>query len=856
MTKANHPPQRITIKVFLLSLPLLSGLCLSAQSLSGNVIDATNHQTVAGATIYFPQLKLGAVSDANGNYKISPLPKGTYEVELEMTGYGTLTKQITIYNDVILDFALTISSASLKEVIITALGNATTLRRTPTPVSVVTHEMFLQQASTNVVDAIARQPGITAITTGPGVSKPEINGLGYNRVLVLMDGERQEDFQWGDEHGILIDPFAVYDAEIIRGPASLQYGANAMAGVVSFKSQPFPVSGTIHGSIQTEYQTNNGLTGSSLNIGGNNDGFVWDVRGSYEAAHCYQDPHDGYVWGTAFIQRNARAVIGWNRKWGYTRLSVSILHKQIEIPDGNRDSATGRFEFDIPLHAQFVNGKYVPGSGQVFPTLSNFLSYNPDISSYQILNHNEIWWQNSFNIGRGRIGADIGYTQSIRHEVDTGTIAEENMFVHDIPYSIKYQAEGGKLGLKLTTGFNGVYEYMHNGPEPISPYIGDFEIPNYHIFDIGGYGVLQKDFQKLTLSGGLRYDVRNITGQPLYLIHYNTPEQQEVPAGTQEAYTQFLPFSHTYTGFSGSIGATYQLPGHNYVKLNLAKSYRAPAINELTSNELNPGAFAYELGDINLKPEAGYEVDVAIGNNSRDINFEVDGFYNYINNFIFSDRLGSKDGGDSLIQGKPAYKYTANTTLIAGVAAYFNIHPATTKWIELDNGFTYIYSFLTGGTDSTRHVPWTPAPRLTSKLRFKLTDKPTSMLKGAYMEFSFAKYWPQHNIYSAYWTELPSYAYTLYNMGIGTNFVKRKNQRVVCSLIINCTNLTNIAYVDHTSRPQYFWAYNGVNDPNNFGRTPAIVTKQSQGIYNMGRNVGLKLIFPINIEGSKAKAAD
>jgi len=841
--------------MFLLLLSLVSTLWLRAQSLSGSVIDAATHQAVAGATIYFPQLKLGAVSNKKGNYKIVPLPKGTYEVELEMLGYATLTKLIAIKGDVRLDFALAISSTSLKEVIITSLGNTTTIRRAPAPVSVVTHDMFLQQVSTNVIDAIARLPGITAITTGPGVSKPEINGLGYNRVLTLFDGERQEDFQWGDEHGILIDPYAVYDAEIIRGPASLQYGANAMAGVVSLKSQPFAESGIIRGSVQSEYQTNNGLIGNSIDIGGNNHGLVWDVRGSYEAAHAYQDPHDGYVWGTAFNQDNIRAVIGLNKQWGYSRLTASTLRRQIEIPDGNRDSATGRFEFDVPQNAQFVNGKYVTGSGQVFPTLGNFLSYKPAISSYQVLAHDEVWWQNSFYAGKGRIGADIGYTRSVRHEIDTGNVAGENMFVHDIPYSIKYQVEGGKSGLKLTTGFNGVYEFMKNGPEPTAPYIGDFEIPNYHIFDIGGYGILQKDFKNLTLSGGMRYDLRSISGEPMYLANYLKPEQQEVPAGTRGAYTQFAAFSKTYTGFSGSVGATYQLPGHNYVKLNLAKSYRAPAINELTSNEFNPGAFAYELGDINLKPEAGYEVDVAYGNNGRDINFEVDGFYNYINNFIFSNRLGDKNGGDSLVDGKPAYKYMANTAVIAGVAAYFNIHPASAKWIEWNNGFTYIYSFLFGGTDSTQHVPWTPAPRLTSKLRFKLSDKPGPGLRGTYFEFGLAKYWAQKEIYSAFWTELPSYAYTLYNLGIGTNIVNRKTKRVLCSLIVNCTNLMNIAYVDHTSRTQYFWSYNGVNDPTNFGHTPAIVTRQSEGIYNMGRNVGFKLIFPLGIVGKGATDA-
>ena len=136
---------------------------------------------------------------------------------------------------------------------------------------------------------------------------------------------------------------------------------------------------------------------------------------------------------------------------------------------------------------------------------------------------------------------------------------------------------------------------MNNGPEPISPYIGDFEIPDYHTFDIGGYGILTKDINKLTLSGGLRYDVRRLTGQPMYLTNYFKPDQQEVPAGTPGAFTQFLPVNQTYSGFSGSIGGSYQLPAHYYIKVNVAKSYRAPAINELASNEVNPGAFAYQL---------------------------------------------------------------------------------------------------------------------------------------------------------------------------------------------------------------------------------------------------------------------
>jgi iron complex outermembrane receptor protein len=312
--------------VFILVLSI-SGFCLKGQSLSGNVTDSANHQPIAGASIYFPQLRMGAITDSNGNYKLSPLPKGIYTVELHMTGYATAVKKITIDTDRTLDFAILTSATTLKEVIVTALGNKMVIQRAPVPVTVVSHDMMLQQASTNVVDAIAREPGITAITTGPGVSKPEINGLGYNRVLTLMDGERQEDFQWGDEHGILIDPYAVYSAEIIRGPASLQYGANAVGGVVSFKSEPMPETGHFQGSVQSEFQTNNGLFGNSLDLGSSKNGFAWNLRGSYEMAHCYQDPHDGYVWGTAYLQGNARGVVELNRSWGYSRLLSSPANR-------------------------------------------------------------------------------------------------------------------------------------------------------------------------------------------------------------------------------------------------------------------------------------------------------------------------------------------------------------------------------------------------------------------------------------------------------------------------------------------------------------------------------------------------
>jgi len=810
----------VFLLVFVVTQVLANGITGNSK-ITGRITDKTTGLPIAGATISIPDLKIGTSTDTKGFYVLKQLPKGEYLVQVTAMGYASVTRVIDLENTWSVDIKLSASNYELADVIVTATVNTTTRQHSPVPVNVVTHNMILQGVSNTAIDEIALQPGINETTEGAGTTKPQINGLGFDRVLTLMDGVPQEDFQWGDDHGILIDPYTVYDAEIIRGPASLQYGASAEAGVISFKSEPLPENGTVQGSVLTEYHTNNGYLGTSLHLAGDNNGFVWGLTASGEEAHSYSDPKDGYVWGTAWNQVNARLILGINRSWGYSLLTLSALPRRIEVPDGNRDS-TGRFEFDSPH------------DGRIYPDRSDFLSYNADIAGDKILDEYQAWWQNSVNVGKGRIGLDVGFTQSVHHDIDTGSVGSGNLLVNDIPYSLKYQVAGEHSGLKLTTGINGIYEWQNNGAAPPAPYVPDYEIPNYTNFEIGGYAILEKNYKNLTLSGGIRFDRTDFVGDPMSL----NAAGNIVPVGTPESTVQFTGFNNKYTGPSGSIGASYQLPDNNYMKLNFSKSYRAPAINELTSNGLNIGSNAIQLGNINLKAEQGYQIDLAYGYNGDDISAEADGFYNHISNFIFADRT------DSVSQGYPVYQYvSSNIAIIMGASGYLNIHPATARWFEFDNGFTYTYTHLPNSTDSTSHIPWTPAPRLTSEVKFRLNDGHNSILKGVYFKFGLQHDWAQNDIYSALYTEVPSAAYMLFNAGLGTNFVNPKTGRVICSFYANCTNLTNVAYTDHLNLAQYFLAYNG---------NVTTVTKQSQGVYNMGRNISFKLVFPFGTSGNKS----
>ena len=800
--------------IFILTIILSSVVLGSAQSLSGHVIDSATHLPIASASVNLPQLRLGAITDPKGYFIINSLPKGIYDVQVQALGYSTVIQQVNISTDKTIEFNVGISYSSLKPVIITGLGNITNTQRSPVPVIAITHDMILQGASNTAIDAISTQPGVSETTEGVGTTKPQINGLGFNRVLVLTDGVPQEDFQWGDDHGILIDPYAVYDAEIIKGPASLQYGGSAEAGVINFKTAPFVPSGTVQGSWLSEYHANNGYIGNSLHIGGNNKGFVYDLRASGEIAHSYWNPKDGYVWGSAWNQGNARITLGINKSWGYSRISFSGLYRRIQVPDGNRDSATGKFIFDTPI------------GDKVFPTLSNFLSYNATIASDKELEEYQVWWQNSVNAGKGKIGLDIGFTSSVHHDIDSGTIGQNNMIVYNVPYNLKYQISNTESNFKLTAGINGTHELMNNTAPPPMPYVPDYEIPNYTKFEIGGYAILEKTIKALTLSGGLRYDLTNFSGKSMSL----DSNGRITPDGSAGSTVQFTGFNNTYTGWSGSIGASYQLPKNHYVKFNISKSFRPPAINELTSNGENIGSNAVQLGNINLKAEQGYQFDLAYGYNGRDIAVELDGFYNHINNFIFADRT------DSISGGLPVFTFvSSNTAVLTGLSAYFNIHPASVKWLEMNNRFSYIYTSIPNSSDSTNHLPWIPAPHLHSEFKFKLNDKQGSIFKSTYLKIGISKYWAQNNIYSALYTELASAPYSLVNAGLGTDIVNPRTGSPICSFFMNCTNLTNIAYADHLNLAQYFYSQNG---------NLVTVTNQRQGVFNMGRDFTFKVVFP------------
>ncbi len=653
----------------------------------------------------------------------------------------------------------------LNEVMVTGVTGDTKLKHSTSPISVVTGKELRGTSSTNVIDAVAKQPGMAQVTTGGGISKPIIRGLGYNRIVVMNEGVRQEGQQWGDEHGVEVDGNGVGSVEILKGPASLMYGSDAMAGVLILRSAPAPLEGEVRANASTEYQTNNGLFAYSLNGAGNHGGFVWDARFSDKMAHAYKNKYDGYVPGSQFRERAGRLMLGLNKHWGHSQLTWTAFHLTPSIVEGERDEETGELEWATDHHKTY--SKTLP---------------------FQQVKHYKAVWDNLFYLPKGSLKAIVGYQQNRRQEFEESADDYEVFFkLHTVTYDVRYLTQEFG-GWKVAAGVNGMWQKSQNlGEEAL--------IPEYRLFDVGGYTTVSKDWERWTLNGGVRYDRRH------------------------------LKYDHTknFDGVTGSVGAVWNACKSLNVRMNVARGFRAPNMSELGSDGVHEGTVRYELGSASLKPEYSWQADLGVDFSSKYVEAQVAFFANRISNYIFAKRIDRV-----MEEGYRTYEYTQGDARLLGFEAGVDVHPM--HRLHLGSTFSYVDARQLNEPEETRYLPFTPAPRWTAEVKYELTHR-GKWLNNAYVAVGMECHLRQNHYYKADETETATPSYTLFNLSVGTDLLVCG--RKVAELYVMADNLLNRSYQDHLSRLKY---------------TDVNAATGRMGVYNMGRNVVMKMVVPLVFE--------
>ncbi len=786
---------------------ILSTICTYAQfRISGKIADMSSKELLIGASVSLPDLKTGTISDAQGNYQVSNLKKGSYLVVFSYSGYKSYYAKLDLKKDTTLNVSLEPSATELGEVVVTGVTRSTELKHNPIVVATIDKNNFVQNSATNLIDALKNVPGVAQLTTGPNISKPIIRGLGYNRIITLNNGIKHEGQQWGDEHGIELDEYSIDRVEIIKGPGSLMFGSDGIGGVLNFLSAKPTLNHEIKTQILTNYQSNNNLVGYSVANAGNIDGYHWAARLTNKYAGNYSNPYDGKVFNSGFKEFDGRMALGMTKKWGYTNISVNSYNTKLGLVEGERDSQ-GKFTYENE------EGEDVAATAQ---QLSGYNIYLP----YQKINHLGIISNSYLILDKGTINADFGFQNNRRREFeDIETPDEPGLYfsLNTINYNIRYNLEKAN-GWETSFGIGGMQQTNANLGE-------EFLIPAYRLFDVGVFGYTQKTMNKLTIAGGVRFDNRNINTSELYLDEDGIP----VESPDNNSVLKFSHFSHNYNGVSGSVGISYQTDKYSTLKFNFSNGFRAPNIAELSSNGNHEGTFRYEIGNPNLKSELSHQLDLAYYINSPHINFQISPFVNYISNYIFVEKMKDADGNDVFPDPSfnvPGYRYTSGNATLVGGEVYFDFHPHPVDWLHIENAFSLVSGYQSKQSDSTKYLPFIPAPHYRGGLKAEFTQLNT-VVSNLYVKFNVDYYFAQNNVYSAYGTETQTPGYALLSAGIGVG-LKAFNRKDFLNINLTAENLADKAYQNHLSRLKYA-PENELN-----GRT---------GVFNMSRNFSVKLII-------------
>ncbi len=795
---------------------LLTPTLASAQALfTGQVTDKATREPLIGVTVYFPGLQKGGLTDTVGQFRILNIPAGSHKVDVRYLGYKPQTKAIRILDgETTANFSIEPEASQLQEVVVTGLTTGSTVKDSPVPIMTYNKIQWLQTSSTNLVDAVGKLPGMSQITTGVGLSKPVIRGLGFNRVITVHDGVRQEDNQWGEEHALQVDEYSIDRYEIIKGSGSLLYGSDGLGGVMSLISARPPETGVFRGQLLTNYQSNNGLIGlSGLVEGTSQKGLFSRVRVSSKSAGNYQNRYDGRVYGSAYREFDVNGTIGITRKWGYSQVYISNWHQDINVVTGERDRS-GRFQELVRVSAD----------SEALRPVSNEKLHSRDIepANYQSLNNFKTSWNTFAKLGSGNFSAIVSYTQNRRREfASTLTPGQPALYFYlqNVFYDFKYYF-GGNNGLDFTIGGNGLRQYNQNRGLQVL-------YPGYRSWDNGLFVFAQKKTDRLTVNGGLRMDIRQIRINQLYANSEGIFSETPIAGGQ----TRFAGLNKTYSNPTASFGATYTLSKRWTVKANLGRGFRAPSTPELSANGEHAGTFRYEIGSPNLRSETSWQSDLGINYESPDLTITASLFQNRINNFTYSEKVLDRFGRDSIVDPtRPilTYRYTQGNAVLFGGEGQMTFNPSSARWFHFTASYSLVRSRnLSAKNDSARYLPFLPPPRILAQLKLTKTDA-GNRWRNLYALVEVENNARQNQALLAYGTETQTPAYTLVNLGAGTDVVSNTS-RTLFSLYLTVQNLFDTAYQSHQNRLKYF----GVNQAT--GRA---------GVFNMGRNVSVKLVVP------------
>lgn len=567
-------------------------------SVDCRVVETHNQQPLFAVSVYIDEMKREFETDEDGRFQIANACAGTYHIHFHAAGYEHLVKEVKLEANAILRFSLAHINKELDEVVVADERTKIIIQSK----SSMKRADITANSGKTLGDMLQGVNGLSVLSNGATIAKPVIHGLYGNRIIILNNGIRQEDQQWGGEHAPNIDPFLANNITVLKGASGVRYGTDAIGGVVLVEPSAVRTMQGWGGEVNLAGFSNNHMGVASAVV---EHGFKYikglgvRLQGTFKQGGNYRIP--GY-WAanTGTEENNYSATVAYKRAHFGAEVFYSHFNTQLGVyrgaHTGNQADLMAAIDSDTPrIHTGFT--------------------YSIDRPMQQV-QHDLLKLKLNTDNRAGAFSLVYAYQHNYRQEYDVirsnSDKAQLNLTLNTQTMNLNFdhKAIGDFTG---QAGIDGVYQenFMQDGDRLF--------IPNYRSPGVAVYIIERYRFRKLTLEAGLRYDYR----------HYEVYN----PEGNNQTIVRY---DFDYSNASGTIGLRHKVKPNWEWTVTLANAWRAPQANELFSAGLHHGSARIELGDKNLQPEKAYSLNFETAYNVPEkLHVELSLYTQYINDFIY-----------------------------------------------------------------------------------------------------------------------------------------------------------------------------------------------------------------------------
>ncbi|MDR3327932.1 MAG: TonB-dependent receptor [Prevotellaceae bacterium] len=682
---------------------LLQSINIFSQKIQ--ILNIENSQPVPFANVYFPDLKTSTETDKNGFFTMAN-PQKLVLTQISSIGYKTFLGIIDTQRDTII--SIEPSAHDLQEVLVSVSASKLQGENVANVKQLSLHNSDIQ--SINLTDKLKNVAGLDNYSTGAGIGKPVIRGLSGNRIAVFSQGVRVENQQWGDEHGLGLDENGYEDVEIIKGPASLLYGSDALGGVLYFVDERYAQENSVEAALSSQYQTNTSGLRNTAAIRLSKKQLHFNAFGGYTTHKDYADGNAYRVQNSRFNTGDFKTTLGFTGKKFVSSLRYNFLKEKYGLTEDE--------------HEPYTNGRI------------------PVLPYQDLITHLLSWESTFFFDNKSKLKVNLGYIFNDRQEFEDKEHAEAESNSHEaaldmhlstLSYNAKWDLPEWNRW-KMFLGSQGMYQKNSNLGE-------EMLIPDASTLDFGLFAMLDFRYSKKAYwQIGLRADNRNI----------NSVETGE-----------FAALQQNYPALNFSTGVFQPIVKNLSLRLNLSSGFRAPNMYELLSNGIHEGTNRYERGDRNLKTENACQADFSVDYRSEHLELFVNPYFNYIRNFIYIQPTNEQ------IDAVQVYDYLQANAFLFGGEAGFHLHPHPLDWLHLESTYSSTFGTLAQG----EYLPLMPPQKIRTTLRVAFTRKGVLQKISGYAqhEYSFAQ-----NRITTYETQTPDYNLINCGIGAEFKFGKQR----------------------------------------------------------------------------------